>query len=131
MASIKRYEVRGAMEYSLPIKFGQRYIRVTFTGGCVNSQRTEPASVLVGSPLIQSLIEESKEYKRGIIKLASIIETEEKSAEEGDVYDDITTVQQARTLLVGKYKQDIAFVQNKKQVLGVAERLGVKFPNIK
>lgn len=131
MASIKRYIVRGAMEYSLPVKSGQRYIRITFTGGCVNSQRVEPASVTVKNPIFQNLIEGSKEFKQGIIKLASIIEVDETAKEQGDVYDDITTLQSARNLLTGKYKQDLAVLQTKKQILDVAAKLGVKFPSLK
>lgn len=135
MASIKKYEIRGAMEYSLPVKFGQRFIRVTFTGGCINSQRVEPASAFISNPVLQSLIEESKEFRQGTIKLAQVIKTEEKAeeteTEAEDVYSDITNLQAARTILTSKYDLDLAVLQTKKQILEAADKVGAKFPNIK
>lgn len=132
MAAIKKYEIRSAMEYSLPVKFGQRYIRVTFTGGCINSQRTEPASAFVSNPVLQELIEGTNEFKRGTIKLAQVIETEEEGkVEDGNTYDDVTSLQAARTILTTKYNIDLAVLQTKKQVLEAAEKCKVNFPNIK
>ena len=131
MGTIKRYETRSIMEYSLPLKYGRSYVRVTFNGGSINSQRTTPASALVKSAVVQGLIEKSPEYKRGIIKLADIIDTDERQAEDCDLYDDITTVTAARNILLGKYQQPLELLQNKKAVLDVAAKLGVKFPNIK
>lgn len=129
------YEIIGQVERNCFFRVGKAMLRVEFTGGAVNSSGIYPALYVTDNPLYQSVIEASDDFKRGVIRRGNVEEiaqeTEVKDEEgEDNVYPEVTTLQQARQLLIAEpYCCPMASLQNKVAVKEAAKEKNVKFPN--
>lgn len=58
--------------------------------------------------------------------------TQKQDDELGDpiIYDEVTTVQAAKDILVKNHEIGVSKIQNKKSIFEVAEGLNIKFPNL-
>lgn len=72
------YGVSGMMDYQCIIRFGKNTLKITFTGGGMNAIGVTPATFSTSSFLVQQAIENSKEYKRGRIRIVSTVDLEEE-----------------------------------------------------
>lgn len=70
------YGVHGMMEYQAVIKIGRGIKRITFSDGSASSFGESPAIYTTENLMIQEAIENSAEYKRGLIKRVRAIELE-------------------------------------------------------
>ena len=135
------YEIRGQIERNCFFRIGSAMVRVEFTGGAVNSAGIVPAQYSTDNPLYQSAIENSADFRNGVIKRGAeqIIEdgpvqqeaavTVQESAEE-NCFPLVANTQQARAVLMtAPYKCALSELQNKHSVRAKADELGVKFPN--
>lgn len=63
----KTYGIRGLLECHLSIPSGGAEIKIHFSGGSMGSNGILPARYTTRNPAIQYLIENSGEYKSGVI----------------------------------------------------------------
>lgn len=133
------YEIRGQIERNCFFRIGTAMVRVEFSGGAVNSAGIVPAQYTTDNPLYQSAIENSSDFRNGVIKRGNVQEicdsvecetvAEEEAVDENS-FPDVTNTQQARAVLMaGPYKIPLSELQNKHCVRVKAQELGVKFPN--
>lgn len=137
------YEIRGQVERNCFFRVGKALVRVEFTGGAVNSAGITPAQYITDNPLYQSAIENSADYRNGIIRRGAVdvlddngnlaAECEDKKNEEDSdekYFPNVSNTQQARAVLMGDpYKCPLSQLQNKHAVRAKAEELGISFPN--
>lgn len=135
------YEIRGQVERNCFFRVGKALVRVEFTGGSVNSAGITPAQYITDNPLYQRAIENSADYRNGVIKQGAVdvIDDEGNSADENrakedaadaNVYNDVSNTQQARAVLMAEpFCCPLSQLQNKHAVRAKAQELGISFPN--
>lgn len=124
----KRYIITGYLTYSVLLKKEDKYIKCCFEGGAVSGLGVRAASYTTNDKKIQELLENSKEFKSGIVKIAEtygkpeLVEDESPEAK-------VKTLQQARQFLmdIGVPMEEL---QSKAKVLEVAKEKGITFPNL-
>lgn len=62
------YGVHGMMEYQSIVKVGKALMKVPFSEGSVSAMGTTPAVFTTDNPVVQMAIENSADFKRGLIK---------------------------------------------------------------
>lgn len=72
------YGVYGMMEMETVIKIGGAKMKVLFTGGSMTAMGVNPAKFTTDSLLTQQAIENSQQFKKGLIKKINIIELNEE-----------------------------------------------------
>ena len=72
------YGVPGMMEYQTYVRVGQNNVKLNFTDGSMSSMGMHPATLTTESLMIQEAIEQSDQFKRGIIKRIKVINLEEE-----------------------------------------------------
>lgn len=85
------------------------------------------ASYTTNDKNVQELLENSKEFKSGMIKIAEVYGESAKVAEAG-VIEEVTTLQQARQYLIEK-GVSIEKLQNKADIKACAAEMNITFPN--
>jgi hypothetical protein len=134
MEKIVTYYIVGRKSCALYVRKGDREEMVVFESrwngleGCIYT---------TSDPEMQNAIETCDDYKRGRIKVKTVIrpqsEPDVKAMLRGDVkeYEKVKTVQQAANILIEEYGQSECDCQNKAAVLATARKVGVGFPNLK
>lgn len=64
---VKTYGVPGLTEWQGKVKAGSLEVAVAFTGGTASPSGAQPAYFMTKDPIVQFVIENSKEYKGGFI----------------------------------------------------------------
>lgn len=64
---LRTYGVRGYLEYEALIPAGTSHIRIRFEGGSITGYGVAPAMFSTRDPALQYIIEQSPQWKRGII----------------------------------------------------------------
>lgn len=105
-------------------------MKCCFEGGAVSGLGSRAASYTTSDKNVQELLENSKEFKSGMIKIAEEYGEPAKVAEAVAAVADVTTLQQARQYLIEK-GVSIEKLQNKTAILEYAEKSGISFPNYK
>lgn len=135
------YEIRGQIERNCFFRIGASMVRVEFTGGAVNSAGIVPAQFVTDNPLYQRAIENSADFRNGVIKqghvqeipdenCCDVAETTDNENVDTDLYPDVTNTQQARAILMAPpYSLPLSELQNKTSVRNKAQELNVTFPN--
>lgn len=124
----KRYEMYGFVECIIAKRVKNKVLTAHFEGGNINRNMPMPATFTTKDKELQQLVENSKEYKQGVITLAY---TEEATTEEAvQKVEGVESLQSARAYL-GKQGVTLDRLQTKKDILSVAKELGIEFPNIK
>ena len=135
------YEIRGQIERNCFFRIGSAMVRVEFSGGAVNSAGIVPAQYSTDNPLYQSAIENSADFRNGVIKRGAeqiieddIQEQDKETAVEENVdvnsFPSGANTHQARAVLMAApFKCQLSELQNKHSVRAKADELGVKFPN--
>jgi hypothetical protein len=72
------YGVNGMIEYQSLVKIGRATMKVHFTNGSMNAIGVSPATFTTSNPLTQMAIENSRDFKRGLIKVIRTIPLEEE-----------------------------------------------------
>lgn len=72
------YGVFGMMEYQSIIKIGRATLKVLFTDGSITSLGQNPAHHTTSDFLVQHAIENSRDFKRGRIRVVNAIELDEE-----------------------------------------------------
>lgn len=135
----KTYGYIGKIEYSGLFILGHARFRINFEGGASTPSGLQPATFNTSNKALQMVIENSKEFINGKIKLISCIEVEEdesviiaESVEDAaDVtrYEDVTTAQMAREVLKRDFGASQGELQNAASIKAYAEKVNVSFPN--
>ena len=134
------YEIHGQIERNSYFRIGKALVRIDFTGGAINSTGVYPAQYTTDNPLFQRAIENSEafrcgEIKRGRVDVVTTVTADaapegEAPVVEQNVAPEVTNLQQARTFLMAEpYNCQLAQLQNKSAVKGVAQAMGVSFHN--
>ena len=136
------YEIRGQIERNCFFRVGKALVRVEFTGGAVNSAGIIPAQYVTDNPLYQRAIENSADYRNGIITQGAAVvldadgsiadekTTEIKDESLANTFPNVSNTQQARAVLMGEpYRCQLSQLQNKHAVRAKADELGISFPN--
>lgn len=76
----KTYGVSGLMDWTTQIKAGKGSVSVHFTGGALTAYGVTPAKYSTSNPFFQSVIENSKQFKSGRIKLLGTMEVPDDAA---------------------------------------------------
>ena len=105
-------------------------MKCCFEGGAVSGLGSRAASYTTNDKNVQELLENSKEFKSGMIKIAEEYGTEPAKVVEASAVEEVTTLQQARQYLIEK-GVSIEKLQNKAAILEYAEKKGIVFPNYK
>ena len=71
---VKTYAINGLSEWHGDVKAGSISVRVSFTGGTVSPSGALPAYMVSKDPVTQFVIENSKEFKSGFIRLEMVQE---------------------------------------------------------
>ena len=79
----KTYGIKGFMEYQAVIKVGKNKMKVPFSDGSVSAMGVNPATFTTDKFMVQHAIENSTEFKRGLIHLVSTIDLVEEVEIEG------------------------------------------------
>lgn len=124
----KRYIITGYLTYSVLLKKENKYMKCCFEGGAVSGLGSRAASYTTNDKNVQELLENSKEFKSGMIKIAEEYGEPAKVAEAG-VIEEVKTLQQARQFLMdmGVPMEEL---QSKAKVLEAAKEKGITFPNL-
>ena len=123
----KRYIITGYLTYSVLLKKENKYMKCCFEGGAVSGLGSRAASYTTNDKNVQELLENSKEFKSGMIKVAEVYGEPAKVAEAG-VIDEVTTLQQARQYLIEK-GVPMEKLQNKADIKACAAEMNITFPN--
>lgn len=126
----KRYIINGFLTYRLLLKDDKGYKACVFENGAVSGICSRPASFTTADLKMQSLIEKSDEFKKGVIKLSDVEEVKEETFSDLNTFPDVTNIQSARAVL-NEMGVPIEALQTKAAVIKQAEEKGVKFPNWK
>lgn len=133
------YEIRGQIERNCFFRVGTALVRMEFTGGAVNSAGVTPAQFVTENPVYQRAIENSADFRSGVITRGAVhvieepdnakpVLNEEKDAK--TVFPDVSNIQQARAVLMSKeYGCTLSELQNKAAIRAKADEKGVSFPN--
>lgn len=70
----KTYGIKGFMEYQAVIKVGNGRMKVSFTDGSMSAMGVNPATFTTDKFMVQHAIENSAEFKRGLIHIVSVID---------------------------------------------------------
>ena len=124
----KRYIITGYLTYSVLLKKENKYMKCCFEGGAVSGLGSRAASYTTNDKNVQELLENSKEYKSGMIKVAEAYGKPEPVEEESPEAK-VKTLQQARQFLMdmGVSMEEL---QSKAKVLEAAKEKGITFPNL-
>ena len=156
MRYLKKYIVRGQISASIIVRFGAAKERINFSGGSLTELGVRSAEYYTSDPLKQYIIENSDQYKKGIIELHSKVELGDDGSDEaeatiptasaseeekGNVVDpntgqqlsfpEVTNFQSAKSILMNQFDIELKDLQDKASLLSVASGLGVSFPNMK
>lgn len=71
------YGVAGMLDYQALIKVGSAKMKISFTNGSSNEAGRTPATFSTDNPIIQLAIENSKEFKSGLITKIHVVNTDE------------------------------------------------------
>lgn len=72
------YGVAGMLDYQALIKVGSAKMKISFTNGSSNEAGRTPATFLTDNPIIQLAIENSREFKSGLITKVHVVNTDEE-----------------------------------------------------
>ena len=72
------YGVAGMLDYQALIKVGSAKMKISFTNGSSNEAGRTPATFSTDNPIIQLAIENSKEFKSGLITKIHVVNTDEE-----------------------------------------------------
>jgi hypothetical protein len=123
----KRYIITGYLTYSVLLKKENKYMKCCFEGGAVSGLGSRAASYTTNDKNVQELLENSKEFKNGMIKIAEVY-GEPAKVVEASVVEEVTTLQQARQYLIEK-GVSIEKLQNKADIKACAAEMNITFPN--
>lgn len=143
----KTYGVSGLIDWQAQIKAGKASLIITFTGGGLTSYGVTPAQYTTENLLYQKVIENSKDFRRGKIKLLrtvplsdtaditsnSVTDLEEVRKvvpkEKMHVVESVQNCSDARIWL--KEHKNISVVgKSKQEIIEIATANGVSFPNL-
>lgn len=127
----KRYIITGYLTYSVLLKKENKYMKCCFEGGAVSGLGSRAASYTTNDKNVQELLENSKEFKSGMIKIAEEYGAEPEKVAEPGVVDEVTTLQQARQYLMDNFEVTIEELQTRANVKEVAAKMNITFPNWK
>ena len=82
--------MNGMIEYQSLVKIGRANMKVHFTNGSMNAIGVSPATFTTSNPLTQMAIENSRDFKRGLIKIIRTIPLEEEIHVQHNKKDGIT-----------------------------------------
>lgn len=137
----KRYAIKGKVEMSILVPVNNAKLRINFTNGIINANGIFPATFTTSDPVIQTAIENSTYFQKGLIKIEKSfkigevedVKKKEKKVveeeEEGHVFSDVKNMQSAREILINQFGVSLSELQDKEHVQKKAEQLKVKFPN--
>lgn len=72
------YGVNGMMEFQAVLKVGKTNLKVQFSDGSFNASSKKPATYTTDNLMVQHAIENSAEFKRGLIHKVSTVELNEE-----------------------------------------------------
>lgn len=75
---VKKYGIMGLLEWHGTLSFNGSKVKVSFTGGTTTHFGVAPASFSTSNSIIQYIIENSEQYKKGFIKLIRVYEVNDK-----------------------------------------------------
>jgi len=142
----KTYGVEGLIDWQANIKAGKATLVITFTGGGLTSYGVTPAQYTTENALYQRIIENSKEFASGRIKLIRSTKIEEP--EKG--HSAVTDMDAVEKVVPKVKKQEVLSVYNcsdariwlkehknisvvgksKADIIEIAAANGVSFPNL-
>lgn len=143
----KTYGVEGLIDWQAQIKAGKATLIVTFTGGGLTSYGVTPAQFTTENILHQRIIENSKEFASGKIKLIRSVKLENPDEAKHSMVSDIADVKKA-VPKVGKQEvldvyncsdariwlkehRNISIgVKSKAEIIEIAAANGIVFPNL-
>lgn len=123
----KRYIITGYLTYSVLLKKENKYMKCCFEGGAVSGLGSRAASYTTNDKNVQELLENSKEFKSGMIKLVDVYGEPEKP--KGNEVAEVTTMQEARKYLMEHEGAAMEELQNKAAVQDYAAKKNIVFPN--
>ena len=143
----KTYGVSGLIDWQAQIKAGRASLVVNFTGGGLTSYGVTPAQYVTENILYQKVIENSKEFKSGKIKLLRSIplnataEVTSSSVTDLDEVRKVVPKEKMREVLsvyncsdariwLKEHKNVSVVGKSKQEIIEIAKDNGIVFPNL-
>lgn len=143
----KTYGVSGLIDWQAQIKAGKASLVINFTGGGLTSYGITPAQYTTENILYQKVIENSRDFKRGKIKL---LRTVPLSATADVASNSVTDIEEVRKVVPKENIREVLSVYNcsdariwlkehknisvvgksKQEIIEIATANGVSFPNL-
>ena len=145
---VKTYGINGLSEWHGKVKTGSIEVNVSFTGGTASPSGALPAYMVSRDPITQFVVENSKEFKDGFIKLilsqdipgthprvASHSKKAEKNSDNNTdtsikAFPEVTRTQDAKNILKDLYNYDVENIRSKAQAHEAARSVGISFPHL-
>ena len=143
----KTYGVSGLIDWQAQLKAGKASLIITFTGGGLTSYGVTPAQYTTENILYQKVIENSKEFKRGKIKLIRSIPLSDTANVATSMVTDLEAVRKVvpkekmhevpsvvncsdARLWLKEHKNVSVVGKTKAEIVEIAKANGVLFPNL-
>lgn len=143
----KTYGVSGLIDWQAQIKAGKASLIVTFTGGGLTSYGVTPAQYTTENILFQKIIENSKEFKKGKIKLLRTIPLNPTADVNANTVTDLADVRKVvpkenlraiegvqncsdARIWLKEHKNVSVVGKSKQEIVEIAAANGVSFPNL-
>lgn len=143
----KTYGVSGLIDWQAQIKAGKASLVINFTGGGLTSYGITPAQYTTENILYQKVIENSRDFKRGKIKL---LRTVPLSATADVASNSVTDIEEVRKVVPKENIREVLSVYNcsdariwlkehknvsvvgksKAEIIEIAKDNGIVFPNL-
>lgn len=144
----KTYGVSGLIDWQAQLKAGKASLVITFTGGGLTSYGVTPAQYTTENILYQKVIENSKEFKNGKIKLLRTVPLSATADVSANLVTDIDAVRKVvpkekmhvvesvyncsdARIWLKEHKNVSVVGKSKTEILEIATANGVSFPNLK
>ncbi len=143
----KTYGVSGLIDWQAQIKAGKASLVVSFTGGGLTSYGVTPAQYTTENILYQKIIENSKEFKKGKIKLLRTIPLNPTADVNANTVTDLADVRKVvpkenlrviegvqncsdARIWLKEHKNVSVVGKSKQEIIEIAAANGVSFPNL-
>lgn len=115
--------------FSLAAKIGNEVRNIQFTEGG-NGAFFKNAFLITEDEAIIKAVKECGLFGTSIVEEEEKVAKEEKTAIDPVIYDEVTTVQMARDILVKNHEGKVSNLANKTIILAFAAENNISFPNL-
>lgn len=135
MKAIKVYGVLGLLEWQCLIVSGGVKYHISFADGAMSAAGNTPAKFRTDNPIVQDVIENSPQFKKGRIKLlkTTVVEEDNNASTEASVELKevaVTDLEEAKQYLVENHGVSPLKLTGKRSITSAAKEFNIVFKGI-